>query len=280
MMFIARRCLAGFLVAFGLLSLTWAAAAQTPAKSTWDTIKERGSIRVGVLQGEPYGFKDPGTNEWSGMNVALGQAIAKALGVKLDLVEVTWGTAVASLQSNKIDVMPFLNATPERAVVIDYANAPLSYDPLGVLLREGITATKWEDLNKPEYTIAVAQGSSQDAFVTRNLPKAKILRFPTYSEQAAAFASKTADILVLYHSTLVPVQAKMNRGQIVIPKPVRADAADMALRREPDKTLRDWLALAGNYYYSTNATQEWYEQAMKARGYDPSKTMGVKRENW
>ena len=40
--------------------------------------------------------------------------MAKELGVKFDPVEVTWGTSIAALQANKIDVMFVLDATPKR----------------------------------------------------------------------------------------------------------------------------------------------------------------------
>ena len=86
--------------------------------STWDAIKERGSIRVGVTQAPPWFSKDPASGEWAGLGSALGKAMAGELGVEFEPVEVTWGTAVAALQADKIDVMFVLDATPKRAVAI------------------------------------------------------------------------------------------------------------------------------------------------------------------
>jgi len=45
--------------------------------------------------------------------------------VELETVEVTWGTAVSALQANQIDIMFVLDATPERALAIDFPSQPL-----------------------------------------------------------------------------------------------------------------------------------------------------------
>jgi len=47
------------------------------------------------------------------------------LRVELETVEVTWGTAVSALQANQIDIMFVLDATPERALAIDFPSQPL-----------------------------------------------------------------------------------------------------------------------------------------------------------
>ena len=96
------------------MSLATGASAQ---QSTWDAIKERGTLRMGVTQAPPWYSKNPATGEWdSGLIVTIGQNMAETLKVKLDTVEVTWATAIAALQANKIDFM-FLDATPSRAMV-------------------------------------------------------------------------------------------------------------------------------------------------------------------
>src|SRR3546814_746651 len=113
-----RSLLAALAVAVPLLALAGTGPAE--AQSTWTEIKERGALRVGVTQAPPWFFKDPSKNEWSGLGISVGGAMAKTLGVKLEPVEVTWGTAVASLKANKIDIMLVLDATPERAMAVAF----------------------------------------------------------------------------------------------------------------------------------------------------------------
>ena len=44
----------------------------------------------------------------------MGEAMAKALGAKMETVEVSWGNSIAALQADKIDIMFTIDATPER----------------------------------------------------------------------------------------------------------------------------------------------------------------------
>src|SRR5205085_9704727 len=69
------------------------------ATSTWQPIKQRGELRIGVTPGEPWYFKDPATGQWSGIGYRMGQQIAKDLGVKLVPVETTWGNSIAAIQA-------------------------------------------------------------------------------------------------------------------------------------------------------------------------------------
>jgi len=90
-----------------------AAPAFAQGTGTLDEVKRRGSLRVGVTQAPPWYSKDARTGEWSsGVGVSVGKAMAAALGVRFEPVEVTWGTAIAALQANRIDIMYVLDATP------------------------------------------------------------------------------------------------------------------------------------------------------------------------
>ena len=63
-------------------------------------------------QAPPWFSKDPKTGQWSsGLGVSMGKAMAAALGAKIETVEVSWGNAIAALQSDKIDIMFMLDAT-------------------------------------------------------------------------------------------------------------------------------------------------------------------------
>src|SRR3546814_3913595 len=112
--------------------------------------------------------------------------MAKTLGVKLEPVEVTWGTAVASLQANKIDIMFVLDATPERAMAVAFPAQPLLYYALAVLAKDDLPVENWSDLDKEGIRIAVTQGTTMDTWATARLPKATILRFPSNGEAVAA----------------------------------------------------------------------------------------------
>lgn len=276
-----RTVLAGLAAALALavvVAQPQRAAAQET--STWDAIKERGALRVGVTEAPPWFSKNPASGEWAGLGSAMGKQLAAELGVEFEPVEVTWGTAVAALQSNKIDIMFVLDATPQRALAVDFPAQPLLYYALAVLARDDLKVETWADLNKPGIKLAVTQGTTMDRYVTEHLDQAEILRFPSNGESVAAFQSGRVDAVSLFHPPLIAMRKKIGRGQIVLPKPIRQSASSAGVRLEQDKRWRDWVNTAISYYYNTGQTQEWYEDFLVEFGVDPASVPAIRREDW
>lgn len=275
---IKTKLLALVLALSTMLSFGTSAIAQDT--STWDAIQDRGSLRIGVTQAPPWYFKNPTTNEWSGLGVSVGSAMAETMGVDLEPVEVTWGTAVSALQASQIDLMFVLDATPSRAMAIDFPAQPLLYYALAVLADEDLTIATWEDLNKPDIKIAVTQGTTMDSYVSARLDQAEILRFPSNGEAVAAFQSRRVNAVSLFHPPLIAMRERIGRGQIVLPAPIRQSASSAGVRREADPRFRDWVNTAISYYYQTGQTQVWYEEFLTEFGVDPSTVPAIRREDW
>jgi len=253
-------------------------AAHAQSQSTWETIQSTGKLRMGVTQAPPWYSKNPANGQWeSGLIVSIGQAMAQDLDVELEMVEVTWATAIAALQANKIDMM-FLDATPSRARVVDYPFQPLLYISLAVLARDDLAAESWADLNKASVRVAVPQATSMDEFLTRTIPNADIQRFPDNGAALAAFQSGRVDAVSLFHPPLLAARKKFGAGKLVIPTPAFSSPSSIAVRREADKTFRDWVSHAIFYYYETGRTQKWYEEFLTEFGLDPKASPVIQRE--
>jgi hypothetical protein len=52
------------------------------------------------------------------------------------------------------------------------------------------------------------------------------------------------------------------------------------VRREADRTWRDWVSTAIAYYYETNPTQVWYDVFLLSFGVDPDATPPIRKELW
>ena len=271
-----RTTLSG--LAAGTLGLLLPADIFAQTSGTLDQVKQRGSLRVGVTQAPPWYSKDPKNGEWSsGVGVSLGKSMATALGVKFEPVEVTWGTAIAALQGNKIDIMYMMDATPERAQAVDFPQAPLLYYSLAVLARDDLAVSKWSDLNQPGVRIAVPQASSMDKFLTENVAKAAIQRFPGNQEAIAAFQAGRADAVCLFHPPLLAARQKLGTGKIVVPTPAQSQPSSAAVRKE-DKAFLAFVdkSLAANY--KSGQTQKWYEEFLVGFGLDPKASPAVMKE--
>jgi len=261
---ISRRTAVAFAAALCAPS-AWAQSSD----STLSQIKQRGSLRVGVTQAPPWFSKDPKTGEWTtGVGVSLGKAMASALNVKFEPVEVSWGTAIAALQGNKIDVMYMMDATPERQQAVDFPKAPLLFYSLAVLARDDLPVKAWADLNQPSVRIAVPQASSMDKFLTENVAKAQISRFPDNAAAIAAWQS----------GRVLAARQKLGTGKIVVPTPAQSQASSAAVRKESDHAWVDWVDGQLAKYYSSGQTQKWYEEFLTGFGLDPKASPPVMKE--
>jgi polar amino acid transport system substrate-binding protein len=262
-------------------ALGFAAGALPPLGAqagTLEETKKRGTFRVGVTQAPPWFSKDPKTGQWSsGLGISMGKAMADALGAKLETVEVSWGNAIAALQSDKIDIMFMLDATPERKQAVDFPESPLLYYSLAVLARDDLPAKTWEDLNKPGVRIAVPQASSMDRFVSEHAAKADLQRFPDNAAAIAAFQSGRVDAVCLFHPPLLAARQRLGKGKIVVPTPAQSQASSAAIRKN-DAEFVAWVdkQLAG--FYKSGQTQKWYEAALSDFGLDPALAPPVMKE--
>ncbi|QDY98932.1 transporter substrate-binding domain-containing protein [Nitratireductor mangrovi] len=248
------------------------------ASGTMDDIKARGSLRVGVTQAPPWYSKDPATGEWtSGVGVSAGKAMAEALGVEFEPVEVTWGTAVAALQSNKIDIMFVLDATEERKQAAAFPDSPLLYYSLAVLAKDELEVSTWEDLNKAGVKISVPQATSMDKFLTENVANADIQRFPGNTEAIAAFQSGRVDAVCLFHPPLIAARQKLGSGKIVVPSPVKSNPTSAAVR-QGDADFVAFVDTQLQDYYQSGKIQAWYEEFLTGFGLDPKAAPPIIKE--
>jgi len=130
------------------------------ADATLDKIKQRGKVSIGVLvNGSAFGSIDPSNQQLVGWNPELARALAKGLGVDVDLVQVQTATRVQFLISGKVDLLiASMELNPERAETLGYAPTPFYRvgGTAAVLKTSGIR--QWEDLRGK--TVCVSQGSS------------------------------------------------------------------------------------------------------------------------
>ena len=88
-------------------------------------IKQRGSLICGTLgTAEPFSFPNPQTRETQGYDVDFCAAVAKGLGVKLELKLISVPARITELQLGRVDIVAAnLGWTPERAEQIAFSNS-------------------------------------------------------------------------------------------------------------------------------------------------------------
>ncbi len=164
----------------GLSAASFAADTPVPvagASSRIDAIRQRGTLRVAVLDEYPWLKQNPpGSAEpFQGPAWRLAREYAKRLGVRLETVPVDFDSKVAVLSSDQVDITiaPLL-VTPARQNDVDLVVYSVSAQCLfGRADNPKLASvTRIDQLNRPDITVAYNVGSPQGAWILKRLPKA------------------------------------------------------------------------------------------------------------
>ena len=252
-------------------ALATSASAQAASDNTLDNIRVAKVLRIAVLPGElPYFNKDLASGTWSGMCIDMANDIAKLLDVKLEFTESTYGNSILDLQSNKIDLGFALNPTPQRALVVDFTHLVFPH-PFGAMLRKGLEAKTWADINKPEVKIAVDVGSANETVARRFAPNATITSLKTRDDVMLQMASGRVDCVVnalVLGLTAIAKNPSLGSYKI-LQSPSVAIPSAMAVRRESDKRWRDFLSVWVDYTRGIGQMREWFVKGMSQSGVKP-----------
>jgi polar amino acid transport system substrate-binding protein len=247
------------------------ASAQAATDNTLDNIRVAKVLRIAVLPGElPYFNKDLASGTWSGMCIDMANDIAKLLDVKLEFTESTYGHSILDLQANKIDLGFALNPTPQRALVVDFTHLVFPH-PFGAMLRKGLEAKTWSDINKPEVKIAVDVGSANETVARRFAPNATITSLKARDDVMLQMASGRVDCVVnalVLGLTAIAKNPSLGSYKI-LQSPSVAIPSAMAVRRETDKRWRDFLSVWVDYTRGIGQMREWFVKGMSQSGVKP-----------
>ena len=172
------------------------ASAQGSGQSVLDKWVSSKTAKLGVdLTFPPIQFKDS-SGKPTGYQMELTEAMMADLGVTPQYVEIPFGQLFAGLVAGKFDMMG-ISATilPSRALKGLFANFPVFYESIVVLLKPGSTVTSSSELNGKR--IAVLQGSSQEASSKILYPNATFAPFAQLADAVNEVATGRADATIL-----------------------------------------------------------------------------------
>jgi len=196
----------GLLVGLSILLLSVLAFGQTQGlidDSVLTKVLDSGVLKVGTNLGYvPYEMMDEHGNA-IGFDIDLARLVAEELGVELQLVIVDWQGLLAGLTVGKYDlVICGLGRTLERAKRLAFTTP---YDSIGqsALISNRLPGiTNLKELNSPDVTIAVMQGTTGHLAAERLLSKAQIRQLTEREEAAMLVAQGRVDAM-LFDAPLV-----------------------------------------------------------------------------
>ncbi|HBC4280196.1 TPA: ABC transporter permease subunit [Staphylococcus aureus] len=125
------KCLIRFILVLGLLISSAMVyinpTAHAEQDQTWEKIKERGELRVGLSADyAPMEFEHTvnGKTEYAGVDIDLAKKIAKDNNLKLKIVNMSFDSLLGALKTGKIDIIiSGMTSTPERKKQVDFSDS-------------------------------------------------------------------------------------------------------------------------------------------------------------
>ena len=211
------------LAAVAAVALGLATAPATAGKL--EDIQSAGVIKVGIgLTGEPIGFRDAQNNP-VGYDVDVAKKLADAIGVKLEITEVSAAARITMLQSGQIDaVVANMTATVERAKAVDFS-IPYLKSGIKLLVRKDAGIKSLADLNGKK--IVVGRGTTGEALVKREAPKAELVYTDAFQPQAIMLLNQKRADAAIEDSTMIDYAAVKNPDLLSLPETYTADPIAM-----------------------------------------------------
>ncbi len=192
-----KKLLAGSLLAATILGI--GNFAQSVEAGKVDDIKERGYITIGTTGDyKPMSYLNKTTGKYEGIDVELGEQLAKSLNVKVEYVPTTWKTLTADTMAGKFDVaICGITRTFARQQVMDMSDGYLEFGKTILCRKADAKKFKSEaDLNNPKVRVMVNPGGTNEKFALSNLPNCTLLVHKYNAEIPALIAEGKADAMI------------------------------------------------------------------------------------
>lgn len=168
------------------------------AADTLDDILERGVLRVGMEPGYmPFELTNK-KGDIIGFDVDMAKRMAKAMGVKLELVSTAWDGIIPALLTKKFDIiMSGMTLTQERNLKISFAN-PYIVIGQSILIKKELAGEikSYKDLNNKKYKVASKLGTTGEQATKRMIPNATYISFETEQEGVMDLVNGKIDAFV------------------------------------------------------------------------------------
>lgn len=175
------KCLIRFILVLGLLISSAMVyinpTAHAEQNQTWEKIKERGELRVGLFADyAPMEFEHTvnGKTEYAGVDIDLAKKIAKDNNLKLKIVNMSFDSLLGALKTGKIDIIiSGMTSTPERKKQVDFSDSYMMTKNIMLVKKDKVSEYKdIKDFNNKK--VGAQKGTEQEKIAQTEIENASI----------------------------------------------------------------------------------------------------------
>ncbi|HHW8628758.1 TPA: ABC transporter permease subunit [Staphylococcus aureus] len=175
------KCLIRFILVLGLLISSAMVyinpTAHAEQDQTWEKIKERRELRVGLSADyAPMEFEHTvnGKTEYAGVDIDLAKKIAKDNNLKLKIVNMSFDSLLGALKTGKIDIIiSGMTSTPERKKQVDFSDSYMMTKNIMLVKKDKVNEYKdIKDFNNKK--VGAQKGTEQEKIAQTEIENASI----------------------------------------------------------------------------------------------------------
>ena len=229
---------------FAIVLALFAPPAQAQQSSRLEVIARRGTLRVG-LTGDypPFSVFDQKTSTFRGFDVDMAEAMAKALGVRVEYVHTAWPQLAQDFALDRFDVaMGGISITPEREGKGLFSTPVMQEGktPIARCTDVGKFDTLVE-IDRPGTRVIVNPGGTNERFARANIRNAELTIYPDNVRIFDEIAEGHADLMITDASE-TRYQQKLHPGVLCAIHPDRPfDHAQKAYWLQRDAALKAFI---------------------------------------
>jgi polar amino acid transport system substrate-binding protein len=174
-----------------------------------------GRLRVGAFAGSPLSMtSDPATGEIHGLSIDLGREFAKRLGVPFEQRDYQRiAEVLAGMKAGEVD-FTISNATPARAVDVDFSPTLISLE-LGYLVPAASPIATMSDVERAGLRIGVTQGSTSQRTIPSLLPNAIVTPAQNSRHAVEMLERRELDLFATNKPTLFQMSDRMPGARVL-----------------------------------------------------------------
>lgn len=163
-------------------------------------------------------YRNPKTQQLSGIDIDLAHELGKDLGVAVQFVDSSFAKLIEDLTQDHCDVAMFaIGITPQRAEKLRFTQAHLASDIYAITTKTNRRIKEWDDIDKAGSVVAVAKGTLHEPVMKERLKAAELLVLDTPFAREQEVQSGRADVFMTDYPYSQRFLANTDWGRMVSP---------------------------------------------------------------
>ena len=213
------------------------------AVTVLDRISQKGVLVVGTAGSMPPFNMTTREGNVIGFEPDMAKLMAQEMGVKLKFEVMPFSELLPALEAGKVNlILSQMTMTGKRNMKVAFVG------PYSISGKSFVTKIKWiasvkeaSQVNSPKTTVVVLKGSTSEAFVKKNLPKAKFVQAMNYDDAVEMVLKGKVDAMIAdYPICVLTILRNPDQGLISVITPLSYEPIGIALPGN-DPLMVNWM---------------------------------------